>query len=345
MRTRVVISGLGTALAGVSGPGALLGAGAPAAGPDPVSTLRGPGLRYKDRATKLALCAAERALRDAGLLDADGAVSDGSEKDGSGADRPDFGVVVSTNWGNVDTVCDTSATIRERGYAATSPMLLPNTASNVTASWVAITHGLRGANVTLCNGPTSGLDAVHWARNLIASGRLTRALVIGVEPVNAPVERLVGGAGDEGVPLLDGAVALVAEAEEAVLARGGRSLAAVGPYARRSDLGAAVSEVRRHETAPPGLWYLPEPPLGAVAPARPDQGSVPTHDLSARFGRCSGALGVLQCVAATAELVRTGHTSVLASAGHGTGPGRQGTGDDAAAALLLLSSSASGGAP
>ncbi|MFJ2933187.1 beta-ketoacyl synthase N-terminal-like domain-containing protein [Streptomyces sp. NPDC087219] len=339
MRTRVVISGLGTALAGVSGPGALLGAGGPADGPDPVSELRGPGLRYKDRATKLALAAAERALRDAGLLDADGSVADGS-----GADRSDFGVVVSTNWGNVDTVCDTSATIRERGYAATSPMLLPNTASNVTASWVAITHGLRGANMTLCNGPTSGLDAVHWARNLIASGRLTRALVIGVEPVNAPVERLVGGGGDD-VRLLDGAVALVAEAEEAVPARGGRSLAAVGPYARRSGLAAAVSEVRRHETAPPGLWYLPEAPLGTVAPAHPDPGSVPTHDLSARFGRCSGALGVLQCVAATAELARTGHPSVLTSAGHGTEPGRPGTGDDAAAALLLLSSSASGGAP
>ncbi|MEV5545598.1 beta-ketoacyl synthase N-terminal-like domain-containing protein [Streptomyces sp. NPDC052309] len=321
VRTDVLISGLGTALAGVSGPGALLDPPDTAPGTDPVDALRGPGLRYKDRATKLALCAARDALADAGLLGTDGDLT---------VDGADFGVVVSSNWGNVDTVCDASATIRRSTYKATSPMLLPNTASNVTASWVAITHGLRGANVTLTNGPTSGLDAVHWARTLIAAGRLRRALVIGVEPVNEPVRHLVGDA----EPLFDGAVALVAEAADAVRDRGGTPLARIGRYARAGDPARALAAVRDGEDTPPDAWWLPERPLppataGTTAPA-----GVPAYDLSARHGRCSGALGVLQCVAATAELTRTAGRSMLATAGHGASGGGPGE-DDAAAALVL----------
>ncbi|MEU6591227.1 beta-ketoacyl synthase N-terminal-like domain-containing protein [Streptomyces sp. NPDC046881] len=319
----VLISGLGTALAGVPGPGALLDPPAGDAGADPVSALRGPGLRYKDRATKLALCAARDALADAGLLGPDGELTVAGD---------DFGVVVSSNWGNVDTVCETAATIRTSTYKATSPMLLPNTASNVTASWVAITHGLRGANVTLSNGPTSGLDAVHWGRALIAAGRLRRVVVVGVEPVNEPVRRLLGGAG----PLLDGAVALVAEAADAVGARGGTPLARIGGYARAADLPRAVAAARDGEDAPPDGWWLPEGPLPPTAPhpdgARPAR--VPGYDLSARHGRCSGALGVFQCVAATAELRRGRGRSMLATAGHGPGDGGPGA-DDAAAALVL----------
>ncbi|MEV5974977.1 beta-ketoacyl synthase N-terminal-like domain-containing protein [Streptomyces sp. NPDC051921] len=332
----VVITGLGTALAGVAGPDALLRGPGPAAGADdPVSRLRGPGLRYKDRATKLALSAAREALADAGLLaalDAAGGAGapDGAAGAGAPVDSRRFGVVVSTNWGNVDTVCETTATIRRAGYTATSPMLLPNTASNVTASWLAITHGLRGANVTLCNGPTSGLDAVHWARTLIAAGRLDRALVVGVEPVNEPVRHVVGGsAEEEGPGLFDGAVALVAESSDAAAERGARALARIGRYARRSDPDAAVASVREGGAAP-ALWCVPE----GTAPGADGAESPPTHDLGLRFGRSSGALGVLQCVAGTAELARAGHASVLASAGSAD--------DDASAALLLLAASAGG---
>ncbi|MFC5217807.1 beta-ketoacyl synthase N-terminal-like domain-containing protein [Streptomyces coerulescens] len=321
VRAEVLISGSGTALAGVPGPGALLDPPGGEPGTDPVDSLRGPGLRYKDRATKLALCAARDALADAGLLGRDGELT---------VDGDDFGVVVSSNWGNVDTVCDASATIRRSTYKATSPMLLPNTASNVTASWVAIAHGLRGANVTLCNGPTSGLDAVHWARTLIAAGRLRRALVIGVEPVNEPVRHLVGDAG----PLLDGAVALVAEAADAVRARGGTPLARIGRYARSGDLPRALAGARQGESSPPDAWWLPERPLSPATPDTTRPAGVPAHDLSARHGRCSGALGVLQCVAATAELARTGGDSMLAAAGQGPRAGGPGE-DDAAAALVL----------
>ncbi|MFB6891042.1 beta-ketoacyl synthase N-terminal-like domain-containing protein [Kitasatospora sp. NPDC056327] len=317
----VHISGLGTALPGVPGPHALLDA--PRHEPrDPAAALRGGGLRYKDRATRLALAAALAALADARLLDDEGNLT---------VDGEDFGVVVSTNWGNVDTVCDTSATIRRHSYRATSPMLLPNTASNVTASWLAITHGLRGANLTLNNGPTSGLDAVHFARTLIAAGRLRRALVVGVEPANDPVRRLLDGSPGPGA-LLDGAAALVAEAADAVRERAVTPLARIGRYARAGDLAAATAAARRGESAPPGTWWTPEPPLAGPAPGPVTAGTA--HALHALHGRCSGALGVLQCVAATAGLARDHGESALAATGHGpldTGAGQ----DDAAAALWL----------
>jgi len=317
------VTGIGTAVPEVTDVADLLGAEPlPATGDDPVRRLRGRGLRYKDRATKLALCAARVALVDAGLL----------VDDTLTVPAADVGVVVSTNLGNVDTVCDTVATIAKETYLGTSPMLLPATASNVTASWTAITFGLRGANLTLCNGPTSGLDAVHWARLLVASGRVEHVLVVGVEPANDPVRYLVDPA-DPAVRVLDGAAALVLESAAAVADRRVAALAEVGAYARRTTLEHAVSGVAAVDPRPVGLWL---PPAGSDL--EPSGASV---DLTARFGECSGALGVLQCVAAVSWLDRNGFTNntfgrskaddvVLAAAGSGDFGG-----DDAAAALIL----------
>ncbi|GAA3892816.1 hypothetical protein GCM10023084_52040 [Streptomyces lacrimifluminis] len=330
-----VITGLGTAVRGLPGPEGLLGplpADHRRAG-DPVSRLTGRGLRYKDRATKLAMVAARDALSAAGLTDEAGGLTVPGES---------VGVSASTNYGNVDTVCETVRTIAESTYLATSPMMLPATSSNVVASWIAITHGLRGANLTLCNGPTSGLDAVNWARLLIASGRVERMLVVGAEPDNPAVRHVadmpdLAPDGTSGAPdLFDGAVALVVESPESAEARGVRPLAAVGAYARRGGHADAVAKVRALHTGRVGLWCVPEHPEGVCAPAPAlgaAAGSVPVHDLSALHGAASGALGVLQCAAAAVWLDGRGGAGddvVLVSAGIGDVGG-----DDASAALIL----------
>ncbi|MFD4630245.1 beta-ketoacyl synthase N-terminal-like domain-containing protein [Streptomyces sp. NPDC058284] len=331
-----MITGLGTAVRGLTGPGDLLGplpAGHRGAS-DPVSRLKGRGLRYKDRATKLGMAAASDALRAAGLTDDSGDLTVPGES---------VGVVASTNYGNADTVCETVQTIAESSYLATSPMMLPATSSNVVASWVAITHGLRGANLTLCNGPTSGLDAVNWARLLIAAGRVERVLVLGVEPDNPAVRHVTGtperhsaGNADAVPDLFDGAVALVVESAASARARCVPPLAAVGPYARRGGHADAVAEVRSRHAGRIGLWCAPEHPDGVTAPASglgAGAGTVPVHDLSARYGPASGALGVLQCAAAAVWLDSHGPDPadlVLVSAGTGDAGW-----DDASAALLL----------
>ncbi|GAA0373480.1 hypothetical protein NE235_35435 [Actinoallomurus spadix] len=308
-----VVTGLGTAVPGVAHPADLLEPGPPAGRDDPAARLTGRGMRYRDRATRLALCAGRDALAAAGLPAGPERAIDGAE----------IGVVTSTNLGNVDTVCETVTRIAEETYLGTSPMSLPATASNVVASWVAISYGLRGANLTLCNGPTSGLDAVHWARLLITAGRVRAVLVVGVEPVNPPVRHL---AGDERA-LLDGAAALVVESAASARDRGVPALAAIGPYARKGSCPQAIAEVRHGLEAPIGLWCVPEHRMPIAPPGLDD---AVTCDLSATLGGCSGALGVLQSVAAASWLGAGGTGMALTTAGAG-----EQADDDAAAALIL----------
>ncbi|MFI8989602.1 beta-ketoacyl synthase N-terminal-like domain-containing protein [Streptomyces antimycoticus] len=305
----VVVTGVGLALPGADTPDALLRRTAcavtgPAAEPfDTAARIGRRGHRYKDRATRLALCAALDALRDARLIP-----SDGEEVTVPG---DTVGVVASSNLGNLDTACLTAAAIAERSAVDLSPMSLPNASSNVIASWVAIRHGLRGPNLMLCNGATSGLDAVHWGAALVAAGRVRRAVVIGVETHNAVVEDLLGRSADE---LLDGAAALVVEGARWAEGRGARAAATLGRYQRRAGLSGCV-EALLPGGAAPGVWFTPERyaegPAGTGAGtgagtdgAVPVPEAVPRYDVTSAVGRASGALGVLQCVAAIGWLAR-----------------------------------------
>jgi 3-oxoacyl-[acyl-carrier-protein] synthase II len=263
----VVITGLGVAGAGLDEPADLLSAGKPVhAGEfDPTPLIGARGLRYKDRATKLGLLAGKRALESAGLADREG---------------EETGVVVSSNYGNLDTVCRVADTIRAEGVLGTSPMDLPNASSNVIASSLAIMFGLRGPNLMVCNGQTSGLDAMHWAYVLTASGRARRVLVVGVEPTNEAVARLAGDT-------FDGAAALVVESAESARARDAAALATVGRYQHRT----------RIDTAGDAEFVIAG------------------KDIEQALGHASGALGVLQSVAGVVRLGRGGTGSVLAVAG------------------------------
>ncbi|GHC68358.1 beta-ketoacyl synthase N-terminal-like domain-containing protein [Streptomyces flavofungini] len=258
---------------------AITGVGWAVAGPgfDPVTELVGRGMRHKDRSSRFAVRAARRALDDAGLLGA--------------PELAGAAVVVSSNFGNLDPVCDTVTTIATSGSTGISPMRLPQLSSAVSAAWIALDHGIRGPNLTLCNGVSSGLDAVAAARNLIAAGRATAALVVGVEPDSPPVARLHGETA--GTRWLDGAVGLVVEPVRHAVDRGARIRAEIGGYGRAGDERSAVRAA------------------GATA-VRRRLGD----EATARFGRCSGALGVVQCALAVERL---DDEAVLAVAGAGTG--------------------------
>ncbi|MEU4213039.1 beta-ketoacyl synthase N-terminal-like domain-containing protein [Streptomyces sp. NPDC026206] len=298
---RTAVTGLAVALPGVDDPRRLLApapSGAPAV--DPAALIGKKGLRFKDRATRVGLHLACAALTDAGLLD-------GGELTVPG-DR--IGVVVSSNLGNADTVCRAVATIAEESTGGLSPMDIPNASSNIIASETAIRYGLRGPNLTVCNGITSGLDAVRWADLLLRSGRAEHLLVIGVEPDNEVTRRLVGG------PVADGGAALV-------LGRhgdgGGTAAprALLGPSVRAEGLAAAAA--RLAQAAPgPRLWLTPDP---AVVPGGAESRSLADH------GESSGALGVLQCATAVGWFAEGRPGPVYALLG--------GKGPDGAAGLAL----------
>ncbi|WP_413099378.1 beta-ketoacyl synthase N-terminal-like domain-containing protein [Streptomyces sp. Inha503] len=313
-----VVTGVGLALPGARHAADLLRTTREPTEPvDPGTLIGRRGLRYKDRATQLALCAAQDVLRSSGLLPADG-------EGGLTVPGDSVGVAVSSNLGNLDTVCEVASAIAAETTSRISPMALPNASSNVIASSVAMQHGLRGPNLMFCNGPTSGLDAVYWAAALVSAGRCDRAVVIGVETANPVVEGLLGGVAEG---LLDGAVALVVESGPAARARGARPMAALGPYTRQGSVRAVVERVLPEGRPAPGIWFTSqEKPPAVGTPGFPD---APRHDPTGVFGRADGALGVLQCAAAVGRFGSYPTGTALITTGDDT--------DDAVAGLLLHS--------
>ncbi|QKV94283.1 3-oxoacyl-ACP synthase [Streptomyces sp. NA02950] len=291
--TGTAITGTGVVLPGVNDPAGLLRG--PVAGAEPVrpaDLIGRKGLRFSDRATQLGLCAAAAALTDAGLLGQDGPRLPG--------DR--VGVVVSSNLGNADTVCRAVETIARETTGGLSPMDTPNASSNIIASETAIRFGLRGPNLTVCNGITSGLDALRWAGLTLRSGRADHMLVIGVEPDNEITRRLTGG------PVVDGGAAVVVSRTDAVDRTDAVGVAAprllLGPSVRTGKLPDAAARLTGAVPDEGALWLCPDPALVPSGAA--------TAGLSG-WGECSGALGLLQCAAAVgwADSGRTGPVYAL----------------------------------
>ncbi|WP_329157608.1 3-oxoacyl-ACP synthase [Streptomyces anulatus] len=304
----ILVTGIGIALAGVDTPADLLGEPRPGSAPvDPRERLGRKGLRYKDRATQLSYCAVRDALEEARLLDEDGGAL--------GGDRT--AVVASSNYGNLDTVCRTVETIAAETASAASPMDLPNASSNVLASSVAIRFGLTGPNLMLCNGETSGTDAVRWAMTLLAAGRADRVLVIGAEPDTAPARRLTGRD-----TAFDGAAALVLEHRGSAGVRGVRAVAALGGHVRSGGLPECVEALAALDGRPPTAWQSPDGDRSPGGPA-----GVPDLGLAGRWPGASGALGVLQCAASAGYFAAGGAGPVYAVTGGG---------DAGAAAGLVL---------
>ena len=146
----------------------------------PEETINKRGLRFKDFATKIALCAVGDALIDAGLIE------ERNEK----INRSDIAIIVSSNFGILDTVGKTVKTIHETHVDNTIALDLPNLSSNIIASTIAIWYSLTGPNITICNGSTSGAEAIQMAKIILAGNRASKAIVVGVEPYNEFVETL-----------------------------------------------------------------------------------------------------------------------------------------------------------
>lgn len=315
----IAATGVGIAMPGVSDAAQLL---ATSVRPDeevvPAALLGKKGLRYKDRATQLGLCAAQLALRDAGLH-AEGALT----VDGAGV-----ALVVSSNLGNVDTVCRVTRTIAdEGGTRGVSPMDTPNASSNIIASEIAIRFGLRGPALMMCNGASSGLDAVRWAATLLRAGRASQVLVVGVEPDNEIVRELVGAE-----RVVDGGAALVLESTGSAAERGVAVRAEIGAHARKAGVAECLASLTG-SAALPSAWFVPdtaaEPPAELLAGVR-------RYDLARTWGATSGALGLLQCAGAIGWFEGGGDGSVLLVSGADD--------DDASAGLLMHAPAVAGSA-
>ncbi len=312
MRARepIAVTGVGLEIPGGQGSSGMGSAEQPSAF-DPARLLGKKGLRYKDRATVLALCASHRALEDRGLLGA------------SPAERARVGVCASSNLGNMDTVCQEAATIHNDHVDRTSPMNLPVGSSNVIPAGIAIRWGFKGPNLMLCNGATSGLDAIRIAALMLRSGRADKMLVVGVEPKNAVTERLLRECNPDhhsGLQCGELAAALVLERWENGPARSPR-YGFVGGYGFVPP-GGDTDRLPRHAD----VWFAPSPnsPQSRALVSAMQEGplaGVPLVDASRGTGEIYGALGVFQVLKALLHLQETGTHRALVSNGFTFGDG------------------------
>lgn len=290
------------------------------------------GFRYKDRATRLAALASEAALSDAGLP----VVS--SEQ----LDPETFGLVACSNLGNLDTVCRVSATIRSSHAKRTSPIDIPNLSSNVVATSLAIKFGLKAVNLMLCNGSASGIHALHLAANSIRTYRADRMLVVGVEPINPVVAKLM----DDSVSvwsddlcqlnLEEASGAVVLESFEAAKQRNAfvyGYLTGYG-YGHKCNIKQSILSATKNNLSSLDLWLTPNCSYEKISKHvkqtlvfLSENMPILTFDLGTILGEIYGALGVIQCITACLWLQTHHKHRVIATSGATWG-------DDSASILI-----------
>lgn len=148
---------------------------------DATQYMDGKDVRRHDRNTHFAVAASGEALRDAGLLNADGMLDTGQ------ADADRFGMIVGTAIGGIGMISDGIATIRDRGPGRVSPFLLPHMIPDAASGQVAIQFGIRGPNLAVVSACATGGHAIGEAMETIVRGQADMMLGAGTEAVIVPL--------------------------------------------------------------------------------------------------------------------------------------------------------------
>lgn len=224
-------------------------------------------VRRHDRNTHFAVAATGEALRDAGLLDANGMLDTGQ------ADPDRFGMVVGTAIGGIGMISDGVTTLRERGPGRISPFLLPHMIPDAASGMVAIQYGIRGPNMAVVSACATGGHAIGEAMETIVRGQADLMLGAGTEAVIVPLAfagfgqmKALGspidpdtGAYDptiasrpfdatrDGFVVSEGCAVLVLEEMGHALARGARPVAEVIGYGSTNDAFHMAAPAERGE--------------------------------------------------------------------------------------------------
>jgi 3-oxoacyl-[acyl-carrier-protein] synthase II len=181
------------------------------------------GLAFLDRSTKFLMVAAKQALKE------------------SQVQGPEIGVVVGTDWANLERNFRFYDLILTKGPRAVSPMDFPGTLTNFAAGRVGIRYGLTGLNATLSRGFASGLDAIGYAMHMIKQKQAKKILAGSVENLSIELYTFFyknswlrkgknNSRGSRGVVLGEGASMVVLEEKNSAIRRGAPLLAEVKGY-------------------------------------------------------------------------------------------------------------------
>lgn len=297
--------------------------------------LRGAIRRQTDRCTRLAVVAADEALRQADLIEDDR--------------RHEMTVVVGTSVGGIGSLAEEIAGCAVNGLDHMGPLALPRGLLNMVAANLSIHFDLRGESLTTCSACASGTVAIGEGYLRLSHGEADLALVGGAEAPIVPeaveafrrLGALSAGARLElasvpfsrhrsGFVVGEGAGMLVLEREEHARARGATVLGRVVGYGGSSDahhriaphqdgMRRAVSKALRrvrvedigyvnaHGTST-GLNDSTESAvLAELLPHRP-----PVSSTKACHGHTLGAAGAIEAIA-TLEALR--HRRVIPNHG------------------------------
>jgi len=188
------------------------------------------GLKYLNDATRLLLCTAELAVRDARLEIAPDVAED-------------VGVVVASSFSNVGDCVGFYESLLSPAER-TNPLRFPNLFINIAGGNLAIRLGIRGLNTTVTNGATSSLDALQHGLTALRCGRARILLVGGLEVLSPPLVEgfwQAGMLGDtmaprpfdrrrRGLILAEGCGVVVLERADAARERGARVYGEVAGY-------------------------------------------------------------------------------------------------------------------
>jgi len=223
---------------------------------DPLGYFDPHELKKIDRSNMYAIAAAQMALQD-------------SKVDLAHENRERFGSSIGNALGGVDYVDKEIDVLRDKGPRWGSPYLAIAFFSCGTNGLLSIRFGLKGPVMTMCNGNTSGSDAIGAAYRTIRSGRADMMLAGATEAPLVPL--FVGSMSKDGflskrnedpesalrpfdptadgMVLGEGAALLVLESLEHATARGAHIYAEVAGYAS----GSSAFDVLRPEPNGKGL--------------------------------------------------------------------------------------------
>ena len=198
--------------------------------------------RRTDRVTQFGLSASQQALDDSGI-------------DLSQEDPYEFGVVMGTGIGGIQSLIDGIVGVIDKGPASVSPLLLPMMLPDSPAGKIAIDLGLRGPNMAISTACATGNNSIGEAYEIIRRGSATMMLAGSTEAgmVQLAVASLSNmhalsrrnddpegasrpfSADRDGFLIAEGAAALVLEELEHARARGANIYAEVTGYGSTCD--------------------------------------------------------------------------------------------------------------
>ncbi|MEM9469049.1 MAG: beta-ketoacyl-ACP synthase II [Pseudomonadota bacterium] len=191
-----------------------------------------------------------------GIAAADEAIADSGWNPESDKEKERTGVLIGSGIGGIQTIYDSSITLRDRGPRRLSPFCIPAMLINLISGHVSIRHGFKGPNHSVVTACSTGAHAIGDSARLIMLGDADVMIAGGAESAVTPLG--VGGfaaaralstsyndnpeeasrpfdEGRDGFVIAEGAGVLVLEEYEHAKARGAKIYAEIIGYGLSGD--------------------------------------------------------------------------------------------------------------